>query len=113
MKMETSGCRLHPTIEKPIRNWLKEPTVDGYRALHVLLEINISAFDDGLHLVPCEVQLRTPFQDVWAKIAHQTVYDRTRVDRNLAEKVKKLSQDLEKCELLAEEIWNQSLNTGH
>jgi ppGpp synthetase/RelA/SpoT-type nucleotidyltranferase len=113
LKMETSGCRLHPTIEKPIRNWLKEPTVDGYRALHVLLEINISAFDDGLHLVPCEVQLRTPFQDVWAKIAHQTVYDRTRVDRNLAEKVKKLSQDLEKCELLAEEIWNQSLNTGH
>jgi ppGpp synthetase/RelA/SpoT-type nucleotidyltranferase len=113
LKIETSGCRLHPSIEKPVRNWLKEPTVDGYRALHVVLEVNISAIDGGLHLVPCEVQLRTPFQDVWAKIAHQTVYDRTRVDKSLIEKVKQLSQDLEKCERLAEEIWKRSSDSEH
>ncbi|MSR57918.1 MAG: hypothetical protein EXS05_09610 [Planctomycetaceae bacterium] len=38
-KADTAGCRLHPTIDRPKRDFISNPTVDGYRAFHLVLEV--------------------------------------------------------------------------
>jgi putative GTP pyrophosphokinase len=74
MLSPTTGLRLHPTIVEPRRDYVAAPTGNGYRALHLILEVETRFGDEGVRMVPCELQLRTMFQDTWAKISHSFVY---------------------------------------
>lgn len=103
-KAVTAGCRLHPTIEHPERDFTNKPTGDGYRAVHLILEVDTYLNDGGSHPVPCEVQLRTMFQDLWATIAHDTLYVASATSSRLRDGLRELGKALQDCEELAERI---------
>lgn len=103
-KAVAAGCRLHPSIERPERDFINESTVDGYRAVHLILEVDTYLKDGGSLPVPCEVQLRTMFQDLWATIAHDTLYVSSSKNRRLKDRLKEMGEVLQRCEELAERI---------
>ncbi len=103
-KAVAAGCRLHPNIERPERDFINEPTNDGYRAIHLILEVDTYLKDGGSLAVPCEVQLRTMFQDLWATIAHETLYVSSAKNRRLKDGLKDMGEALQRCEELAERI---------
>ncbi len=99
-----AGCRLHPTISHPVRDWVTEPTLDGYRAVHLILEVSTYLNDGGAQPVPCEVQLRTIFQDIWARIAHDTLYATNDKNPKLEKLLDHMGKALQDCEAIAERI---------
>lgn len=76
----------------------------GYRAIHLILDVAIPHGKDELH-IPCEVQLRTAFQDIWAAVSQQSLYkmDR-RKRRRLGERLRRVSDLLEESEHLAQDL---------
>lgn len=103
-KAVAAGCRLHPSIKNPERDFVNSPTVDGYRAIHLVLEVDTYLKDGGFHPVPCEVQLRTMFQDIWATIAHDTLYTTSTKSDSLKASLQQMGKALKDCEELAERI---------
>lgn len=47
-------------------------TVGGYKAVHIYFAAHTALSD--IEWVPCEIQVRTAFQDAWARVAHSTSY---------------------------------------
>ena len=56
-----------------IRDYIKEPKPNGYRSLHVIVQIPVF-FSQGKMLLPVEVQLRTIAMDFWASLEHHIRY---------------------------------------
>lgn len=72
-----------------IKDYISSPKPNGYRSLHVILEIPISAPENQLlEALRVEVQLRTIAMDCWAALEHQMKY----------------KQDLPNAELLVDEL---------
>ena len=59
------------TIE--VRDYIAEPKVNGYRSLHVLVEVPVF-LSGGVVPVVVEVQLRTVAMDFWASLEHKIYY---------------------------------------
>ncbi|MBR1802201.1 hypothetical protein IJ768_03185 [Candidatus Saccharibacteria bacterium] len=54
---------------------LDKPKPNGYRSLHILAEVKVSAAKgDKAVWVPVEIQIRTKAQDLWASIEHKLKY---------------------------------------
>ncbi|MSR60385.1 MAG: hypothetical protein EXS05_22555, partial [Planctomycetaceae bacterium] len=66
------------------------------------VEVDTYLNDTGLCPVPCEVQLRTVFQDIWATIAHDTSYGSSTKSRRLEEWLRDMGKKLQQCEQIAE-----------
>lgn len=64
-----------------IKDYIKEPKENGYRSLHLIVEVPIFLLDDKRH-VRAEVQLRTINMNSWAKLEH-----RMRYKKNLSEEI--------------------------
>jgi len=90
----TTGFRLHAGIEAPRRDYVTNPTSDGYRALHLILEVKTLFGDEDGRSVPCELQLRTMFQDTWAKISHDFAYQAGPKGKRHSEQLRNLSATL-------------------
>lgn len=56
-----------------IRDYIKEPKENGYRSLHLIVEIPVFLQQGKIH-VPVEVQIRTIAMDMWASLEHQLRY---------------------------------------
>lgn len=79
-------------IEEPswkivkIKDYIANPKPNGYRSLHVILEVPLHGMElDSLRV---EIQLRTIAMDCWASLEHQMKY----------------KQDIKNAELLTEEL---------
>lgn len=59
------------TIE--VRDYIAEPKPNGYRSLHVLVEVPVF-LSGGVVPVVVEVQLRTVAMDFWASLEHKIYY---------------------------------------
>lgn len=59
------------TIE--VRDYIAQPKVNGYRSLHVLVEVPVF-LSGGVVPVVVEVQLRTVAMDFWASLEHKIYY---------------------------------------
>ena len=59
-----------------IRDYIKEPKPNGYRSLHVIVEVPVF-LSTGKELLPVEVQIRTIAMDFWASLEHQLRYKET------------------------------------
>ena len=94
----TSGIRLHSSVSEPKRDYVANPTVGGYRALHLILEVETRFGEEGIRTVPCELQLRTVFQDTWAKISHALAYQGGPEAKRHAEQLRELSSELKSYE---------------
>ena len=55
------------------RDYIKEPKENGYRSLHLILEIPVF-LQQGRVGIPVEVQLRTIAMDFWASLEHSMRY---------------------------------------
>jgi putative GTP pyrophosphokinase len=64
-----------------MRDYIKEPQIAGYRAIHVFANVTydrVKRVDENVVVAPehilCEVQVRTKLQDAWADITHEFFY---------------------------------------
>lgn len=55
------------------KDYIKNPKVNGYRSLHLVVEIPIF-FSDHVEPVKVEVQIRTIAMDFWASLEHKLYY---------------------------------------
>ena len=56
-----------------VRDYIKNPKPNGYRSLHLVLEIPVF-LSEGWIPVPVEVQIRTIAMDFWASLEHSLRY---------------------------------------
>ena len=75
-------------IEK--KDYIKNPKPNGYRSLHLVLEIPVF-FSDHVEHVPVEVQIRTIAMDFWASLEHKLYY-KTEKTGSI-----EIRQDLKEC----------------
>ena len=59
-----------------VRDYIKEPKPNGYRSLHVIVEVPVF-LSTGKEVLPVEVQIRTIAMDFWASLEHQLRYKET------------------------------------
>lgn len=65
----------HPRVKKiEVDRWEHEPSNDGYRARHLIIDWPVIV-DHQEEIVHCEIQVRTLFQDAWAKLSHSDLYN--------------------------------------
>jgi len=58
---------------KVIKDYVARPKPNGYRSLHVIVEIPVFLSDD-VRRVPIELQIRTVAMDFWASVEHKIYY---------------------------------------
>lgn len=56
-----------------VRDYIKNPKENGYRSLHLVVEIPVF-LSDGRVMVPVEIQIRTIAMDFWASLEHSLRY---------------------------------------
>ncbi len=56
-----------------VRDYIKDPKENGYRSLHIILQIPIYLYD-RTELMPVEIQIRTIAMDFWASLEHHMKY---------------------------------------
>ena len=77
-------------IEK--KDYIKNPKPNGYRSLHLIVEIPIFLQNEKRHM-KVEVQLRTIAMEFWANLEHKLRYKKNLSD----EKAKITAQELNEC----------------
>ena len=55
------------------RDYIREPKANGYRSLHLIVEIPVF-LSTGKQYLPVEVQIRTIAMDFWASLEHRIRY---------------------------------------
>ena len=78
-----------------IKDYIKNPKPNGYRSLHIILEIPIFLLEEKKNM-RVEVQFRTIAMDFWASLEHKVKYK-----KDIGEDAEKISAELKLC---AEEI---------
>jgi len=82
-----------------IKDYIKEPKENGYRSLHLIVEVPIFLCDDK-RFVRAEVQLRTNNMNSWAKLEH-----RMRYKKNLSDEILALTHDeLKECAEISNQL---------
>ena len=82
-----------------IKDYIKNPKPNGYRSLHLIVQIPIFLCDDKRY-VRAEVQLRTIAMESWTKLEH-----RLRYKKNLSEDILALTHDrLLECAEMSNEV---------
>ncbi|GGE97727.1 GTP pyrophosphokinase [Mycetocola zhadangensis] len=69
-----------------VRDYIKEPKPNGYRSLHMIVEVPVF-LSDHVEQVKVEIQIRTIAMDFWASLEHKIYYKYNRAvpERLLAE----------------------------
>lgn len=80
------------------KDYIKEPKKNGYKSLHLLLEIPIY-FAEGSQKQMVEVQFRTVAMDYWSVLDYQLFYKK-KIDSSdeIAEELKKYAEDIAKLD---------------
>lgn len=73
-----------------IKDYIKNPKPNGYRSLHLIVEIPVFFSDRTLPL-KAEIQIRTIGMDFWASLEHKLKY------KNNIDVSEVISEELEKC----------------
>lgn len=68
-------------------DYIKNPKPNGYRSLHLLVEVKVSAVKgEKAKWVPVEIQIRTKAQDLWACIEHKLKYKNPHPSKGIEDK---------------------------
>lgn len=73
-----------------IKDYIKDPKPNGYRSLHLIVEIPVFFSDRTLPL-KAEIQIRTIGMDFWASLEHKLKY------KNNIDISEVISEELERC----------------
>ena len=68
-----------------VKDYIKNPKSNGYRSLHLIIEIPIFLHDEKRYM-KVEVQFRTISMDWWASLEHKIKYKKDVAHQNLIEK---------------------------
>ncbi len=76
------------------RDYIKEPKPNGYRSLHLIVEIPVF-LAEGRVLVPVEVQIRTIAMDFWASLEHSLRYKaQGQVPEDISQELQQVAEDI-------------------
>ncbi len=93
-------------ILKETRDYIKEPKANGYRSLHLIVEIPVF-LSDGKVYVPVEIQIRTIAMDFWASLEHQLRYkEPALIPKELNEELQRSAEDIAAIDLKMQAIYN-------
>lgn len=82
-----------------IKDYIQNPKPNGYRSLHINLNVPVNIYGQT-QFIPVEIQLRTVFMNIWAKIEHKLCYKSKREPRlRLKKTLKAYSEYIAKTEL--------------
>lgn len=82
-----------------VKDYIKNPKENGYRSLHLIVEIPIYLQDEKRNM-KVEIQLRTIAMDFWASLEHKLRYK-----KNLStEQFEELSMELEECAKISADL---------
>ncbi len=77
-----------------MRDYIREPKANGYRSLHLIVEIPVF-LQDGRVMIPVEVQLRTIAMDFWASLEHAMRYKANgRVPEDICAELQEVGHDI-------------------
>lgn len=82
-----------------IKDYIKTPKENGYRSLHLIVEIPIFLQDEKRNM-KVEIQLRTIAMDFWASLEHKLRYKKNL----LQEQFEELSTELEECAKISADL---------
>lgn len=82
-----------------IKDYIKNPKPNGYRSLHLVIEIPIF-LTSGKKMMKVEVQIRTVAMDLWAGLEHKIYYKKRMGD----EKAIKAAERLLRCAQMSAEL---------
>ena len=88
-------------IEK--KDYIKNPKPNGYRSLHLIIEIPIFLTDEKKKM-KVEVQIRTVAMDLWASLEHKIYYKKEVDPERAAAAAERLRACAEKCAELDGEL---------
>ena len=76
------------------RDYILSPKPNGYRSLHLIIEIPIF-LQDGRMMIPVEVQIRTIAMDFWASLEHDLRYKAAgHVPEDICQELHEVGQDI-------------------
>ncbi len=86
---------------------IENPTEEGYRGIHIIVEVDVY-YQKQLHeKVKVEIQLRTSFQNGWAMKTHKLTYKKKgALSKKIASQMKILSDSLYEADSKAQELKN-------
>ncbi len=94
-----------------IKDYIKNPKPNGYRSLHLILEVPIFLIDEKKQM-RVEVQFRTIAMDFWASLEHKVRYKKDIIDRDdkIYEELKQCANEISKLDIRMQEIRNRINN---
>lgn len=85
-------------------DYIKDPKPNGYRSLHLVLEIPVF-FVDRVEKIPVEVQIRTIAMDFWASLEHQLRYKaKGEIPKFIADELKECSENIANSDMQMQRI---------
>ncbi|MCH4009143.1 GTP pyrophosphokinase [Companilactobacillus sp.] len=101
----------HPGIKiLKKRDYIAKPKKNGYRSLHIVLEVPVYLQDGIRHTAPVEVQIRTIGMDLWASLEHKLKYKTNIPAEELeqySQQLKENSDELNQVEMSMESIFTK------
>lgn len=91
-----------------VKDYIKNPKENGYRSLHLILEIPIFLIDEK-KLMRVEVQFRTIAMDFWASLEHKVRYKKEIIERDteIYHELKNCAEEISKLDIRMQEIRNR------
>lgn len=89
------------------KDYIKNPKPNGYRSLHLILDIPIFLSDEKKHM-KVEVQFRTIAMDFWASLEHKMKYKKDIEDaKEIAEELRICAESISELDNKMQEIRNR------
>ncbi|MCU0105067.1 GTP pyrophosphokinase family protein [Acholeplasma vituli] len=90
-----------------IKDYIKKPKENGYRSLHLTIEIPVY-FSDSKRRVRVEVQIRTIAMDFWASLEHDMKYkNNVKIPIELKDELKKCAEIIASTDVQMQKIKNE------
>ena len=89
------------------KDYIKNPKLNGYRSLHLIVEIPVF-FADKKEMLPVEVQIRTIAMDFWASLEHQLKYKKDIPNESeIVKELKECASVIARTDMQMQEIRNK------
>ena len=90
-----------------VKDYIKNPKPNGYRSLHLLIEVPVF-LTDRMEKVVIEVQIRTIAMDFWASVEHKLKYKKDVKDtEEIVRQLKLCADSIEALDYRMQEIRDQ------